>query len=385
VTTREFSTLAEWKALASQVRSRAWYHKLESDERDLPLFSGVEQVSLVSVPEQLRDLLPEHFTPADLRSLRDVGIEVGQGLRTGCNDFFYVTACGQAENGTVLVEASTLFGRQRIPIPSDALRPVLRRQSEITSIETGTGPAGRVLDLRSWALPEDFSVSALPDGEPSGLDSPPLKAMPEGLAQLVRNAAKTRMTSGRGSLIPELSAVRTNARPVRNGARTARFWYMLPDFAPRHQPIAFAPRINHGLPWIEANTEPPILIDANFATFWSPRREWTGHALKALLNSHWCRAFMESVGTPFGGGALKLEATHLARIAVPSLSDAVRADLDSLGRALHEDDNAVLGRIDAIILHAAFPGLSMTAQANLASRLHERAHTLAHARRRDSA
>ena len=63
--------------------------------------------------------------------------------------------------------------------------------------------------------------------------------------------------------------MRTNVRQSRNGKSLPRFWYMLPDFAPRHLPPAFVPRINHGVARVESNLEPAILIDANFSTFWA--------------------------------------------------------------------------------------------------------------------
>jgi hypothetical protein len=385
ITAHEFSTFDEWKALASQAWRRNWYHRLESDERDLPLFSGVEQVIRVSIPEPIRELLPEEFTPAILLSLHDAGIEAGQGLRTGCNDFFYVTECGEEGNGMMFVETSSLFARRWLSVPARALHPVLRRQSEIASLGNGNIPAGRVLDLRSWVLPEDLTNSALLGAASSVPDGLNPKIMPEALAAFVREAATTKLQFGKGKLIPELSAVRTNARPVRNSGHTPRFWYMLPDFAPRHLPDAFVARINHGLPWIEANTEPPILVDANFATFWSPRHEWTSHALKALLNSHWCRACMEAIGTPFGGGALKLEATHLTRMAIPALSAAARTELDACGRQLRDGASSLLKRIDEIVLKAILPGAAEATLKGLAARLSERAHDMARARQRDSA
>lgn len=385
ISVRTFSTHDEWKALATQAGRRSWYQRLENDERDLPLFASVRQDPRVTIPEPVRELLPVEFPPPALLSLRDVGIEVGQGLRTGCNDFFYVTVCGEEVDGMAVVEAASLFARRRLSVPVGTLRPVLRRQSEITSIENGSIPAGRVLDLRSWVLPEDLASAALPKADPSVPDGSFPRIMPEELAVFVREAATTRLQSGKGKLIPELAAVRTNARPPRNGDHSPRFWYMLPDFASRHLPDAFVARINHGLPWIEANAEPPILIDANFATFWSPRHGWTRHALKAFLNSLWCRASMEALGTAFGGGALKLEATHLTRMAVPYVSAAARTELDTCGRQLHKGTSGVLARIDEIILGAVLPGAPDKVLATLAARLSERAQNLSRARRRDKA
>ena len=163
-------------------------------------------------------------------------------------------------------------------------------------------------------------------------------------------------SGGTGKPISTLSAVRTNARLSRGGCVTPRFWYMLPDFAPRHLPAAFVPRINHGLPWVETNLDPPLLIDANFSTFWAPQGNWTSDALKALLNSIWCRAVMEALGTPLGGGALKLEATHLRHMPVPVISDSAKAALDSVGKQLAKDAPASQARADAIVLRSLCPG-----------------------------
>ena len=101
------------------------------------------------------------------------------------------------------------------------------------------------------------------------------------------------------------------ARPNRGFGTCCR------DFAPRHSPAVAIPRVNHGLPWAEANPQRKLLVDANFATVWAPERAWTPYALKALLNSTWCRVAMEALCTPMGGGALKVEATHLRRLPVP--------------------------------------------------------------------
>jgi hypothetical protein len=140
-------------------------------------------------------------------------------------------------------------------------------------------------------------------------------------------------------------------------------------------------RINHGLPWTEANFELPLLIDANFSTLWGPEKGLTRYALKALLNSIWCRAFMEALGTAFGGGALKLEATHLRQLAVPVLSDDARADLAAAGRQLTRTTTEVQSRIDAIVLDAVLTRTaSLTSRVQLATALAERANNMSCAR-----
>lgn len=382
ITVRRFDLDHEWIALQRRIKPRRWYQSLDEEPNELPLFETGGAYAPTLIPDRLKDILPDKFSPGALHTLEEVGIAVGQGLRTGCNKFFYVSAGKSVGPGRVMVEASAVFGGHRFPVPIEALRPVLRRQAELTCVAGGNVPHGRVLDLRRWVLPEDWQTvtEALPAYAARG-ESPP-NVMPTELATYVRMAASAPLeSSGKSRRIPELSAVRTNVRISRNGHMTPRFWYMLPDFAPRHLPATFVARINQGLPWAEANLDPPLLIDANFSTFWAPQGGWTRHAIKALLNSIWCRTFMEALGTPLGGGALKLEATHLRQMAIPALSNEAKAKLDAAGKRLAKDASAVQAQIDDIVLNA------ITAQSTqgptaieLARVIAERAYTLSGAR-----
>ena len=350
----QFDIKREWAALEQRISRRRWFQGLDGGTGDLPLFTGVQSTQ-ATVPEALMDILPRDLSPCALSNLHGAGIAVGQGLRTGCNNFFYVTACEAVGPDKIVIETSPLFGACRFSVPATALRPVLRRQAELAMIEKAQIPKSRVLDLRSWVLPEQWEIvmNARAAYAATGEKLPQL--MPEELAAHVRIAADTRVSSGGTSKsIPSLSAVRTNARLSSGGHVTPRFWHMLPDFAPRHLPAAFIPRINHGLPWVEINLYLPLLIDANFSTFWAPHGNWTRHALKALLNSIWCRAAMEALGTPLGGGALKLEATHLRHMPVPILSDSAKAALDSTGKQLAKDAHAAQARADEIVLGALY-------------------------------
>jgi hypothetical protein len=208
--------------------------------------------------------------------------------------------------------------------------------------------------------------------------------MPDALASFVRRASATALKGeGGGVLIPALSAVRTNVRVPKRDHVPPRFWYMLPEFAPRHVPAAFAPRINHGVAWVESNLDPAVLIDANFATFWAPQGSWSRHALKALLDSAWCRAFMEALGTPFGGGALKLEATHLRHLPIPVLSASARQELDRAGKCLTRETVDAQSCIDNIIFNAVLSRASTpTLGPRLAFAMTERARIMSCARQK---
>ena len=65
---------------------------------------------------------------------------------------------------------------------------------------------------------------------------------------------------------------------------------------------------------------------------------------------------MESVGTPLGGGALKLEATHIRQVPIPPLSDRDCERLATLGQQLAAAVPSTRHQIDMFILAAALPG-----------------------------
>jgi hypothetical protein len=348
---RDFDIRDEWGSLQSRASHRAWFRILEPERENLPLFA--QSSSKNRIPESVRDLVDEE-TAAALTSLDRAGILVGQGLRTGCNRFFYVDECGASPDDAIQVMASEVFRNRLFSVPSTVLRPVLRRQSELPSFERGEMPSGRVLDLRGWVLPEDAGAVQQAADTYVQLGQTPPKIMPDDLAQYVRLAASPSVAEEIGASIPLLSAVRTNARVHRNGRAIPRFWYMLPDFMSRHQPGAFVARVNHGAPRVECNFQKPILIDANFSTFWTAGDSWSHSGVKALLNSVWCQLLMEALGTPMGGGALKLEATNLRQLPVPILSRKAAHELGQIANRLVRADSESMDRIDEIILGALF-------------------------------
>ena len=344
-----FDSRQEWELLESSSGSKNWYIQLEGLESRLRLFPPGAFPSRPPLPDAVRDIVPQCIQ--GLFTLEDAGIHIGQGLRTGCNQFFYVTSCSTVEDGLICVRASPTLENQEFAVPEGALRPVLRRQSEVPVLRTGQKPPGRVLDLRDWVLPEDAeTVTTYLSAYRANGQAVPV-TMPIELAKLVRLAAVSQ-TSGVASAkpIPDLSAVRTNVRIPRNGSSTPRFWYMLPDFTPRHFPSVFIARINHNRPWAEANLDPPILVDANFSSFTSATDKWTRFGLKAMLNSVWCRTLMEALGTPLGGGALKLEASHLRRMPIPRLPNEEISKLNLIGRELTQTSSMLQETVDGIIL-----------------------------------
>jgi len=360
-----FALAEEWAALHARARRRRWYKTLETSTEALPLFSSTAATVSTFLPSPLKVMLPAGLQPDVLLTLEQVGIHVGQGLRTGCNAFFYVDISGPEKDGMIPVMGSAALGAPAFTAPAGTLRPVVRRQGDVPCLGDEDRLTARVLDLRNWVLPEDYDavLQARALYKATGERMP--EAMPDDLAAFVRIAGTQAVTNS-DKRIPELTAVRTNVREAGRRGRPPRFWYMLPDFAPRHLPAAFIARVIHRAPWAESNSEPAVLIDANFSTFWpQDGTHWTPQSLAALLNSVWCRAFMELLGTPLGGGALKLEATHLRQMLVPRLGrDEMRA-LEIAGTRLTRETPGLQAQIDQIVLRAiikdsdkALPGIA---------------------------
>jgi hypothetical protein len=353
-------------AVVSRCSSSRWFSRLEPVVANAPLFGSSTSADGCAVPHALADAID--IVPESLTTLEHLGIRVSQGLRTGCNDFFYVDFIEYINGARARVRLSALFGRACIGVPTDALVPVLRRQTELEAYAEGLPLPGRLLILSGYVLPEDRPAVGEARGVYERLGLPVPAAMPEQLAAHVRFASESRGGGTKGTQIPELSAVRTNVRPVVQGRRpkSPRFWYMLPDLTKRHAPDAFVPRINQRTPLAMANRSDPVVVDANFSTAWSEGGGWTPSAISALLRSSWVRACMEAVGTPMGGGALKLEATHLKRLPVPKLTNQEIGRLTSLGSS---DPIAV---VDPIVTkavlggRASIPSLSRTNERLLA-------------------
>ena len=372
---QKFDSREEWNSLESRISAKAWYLRLEGTGAELRFYTQVAQPRQPALPIAVRDVLQE--ASSNLCLLKDVGIHVGQGLRTGCNQFFYVTEGFSDGSGVVRVITSDSLGGQEFAVPEGALQPVVRRQSEVPSLRIGQAPLGRVLDLRGWVLPEDGGAVADNLGAYHAAGAVVPQIMPSGLANLVRVAANA---SPKGTItdkrIPELSAVRTNVRTPQK-SRPPRFWYMLPDFSDRHLPAAFVARVNHGLPWAEANLDPPILVDANFTSVWPGKSNWTRFGLKAILNSIWCRTLMEAIGTPLGGGALKVEASHLRSMPVPRLSDYAIERLNAVGPELTQGSSEVQREVDDIVLEGILGSATKQRQlSSLADKLGSRARKL---------
>ncbi len=295
---------------------------------------------------------------ARLTTLAQLGVTVGQGLRTGANQFFYVDYISEADS-EVLVAPDPIFGISKVRVPAHCTLPVLRKQSELAD-EFQLSPGhlnGRVLALQTMILPEQLASDVAAKTISSEALRTAYTEMPTDLAELVRVAARTNVgTRTEPRHIPEMSAVRTNAREAAiSPLKLPRYWYMLPAFAPRHRPDLFLPRVNNDHPKTYLNSDERVLIDANFSTLWLQDEvqvdKW---ALLAILNSSWCLAAMELTGSVMGGGALKLEAVHLRRLPLPDLASHQWYCLSELGKSLAAGESAteILAKVDRLVIEA---------------------------------
>lgn len=307
----------------------------------------------VKIPQVLLKLLPTGKN-ASFTTIEALGGRVGQGLRTGANEFFYCDLISELGN-ECLVSPGKRLGLPPVLVPRQALRTVVRKQSEIPKgylLDSST-LVGRALILDGFIHPNNVVKIKGEWGRIQlGLD-----LMSSPLASFITQVEGLNIgTDDQPKKIPHLTAVRTNETKGRNGS-PVRFWYMLPPFTDRHLPALFIPRINYLHPKTFLNSKERVLIDANFSTIWlNDNAKVDAFALLACLNSSWILATMELNASVLGGGALKLEATHLRRLPLPVLSDGQWGDLSRLGRKLATGDHIekTLDEINRQIAYALF-------------------------------
>lgn len=317
------------------------------------------------IPQALLDLLPTDKVAA-FTTIEALGGRIGQGLRTGANDFFYCELIGEV-GGECLVSPGKALKMPSVLLPKTALRPVLRKQSELPNgyVLVPSILKGRVLILDQFLHPNDAQAIKGDFGN-SPAQEPGRIVMPAALAGLVDAGARTNLgTNDRPKLIPEMSAVRTNETKIKDAKTKSRYWYMLPPLARRHLPDLLVARVNHRHPRIIMNLEEKTVIDANFSTIWLEENAAIDtYALLAYLNSSWSVAAMELTAAVMGGGALKLEATHLRRLPVPALSAERWNELSGLGHQLASGTNTArtISEINRKVAGAIF-GEDQVAQA----------------------
>jgi hypothetical protein len=290
--------------------------------------------------------------------------DVHQGLRTGCNRFFYVPATADAvhewmrwranetdrKSGKLAstsdsaVVSVSLPGIGRRDVPCAYLRPTIKSQGEArlweksgqppTTFLVAAGTGTRAVDLKA--------LRSLPPGWLAVWKTDGLHRLPQVLDEYISIAETWDLQSPSGPVRPfELSAVAPNVRiPDGNKHRSMEnqppmpsWWYSL-TLKERHVAPVFVSRVNSESIHAFANhPRYPFVVDANFSTL-TPNGEWSSHQLVAYLNTTMAAVWLERHATPMGGGALKVEAAHLRELPVPLLSSACMQELSVIGRRM---------------------------------------------------
>lgn len=257
------------------------------------------------LPHELKEILGKN--DAEYMSLADIGIECGQGLRTGANDFFYV-AIEQNEGERYSVRSKSWdCGGNKYSFHKDDILLALQNRGEI---------AGLVV------CPDNLVTGVLyPQGDIQGQ-----------LKSYITKAEEYR--DGRGRRFKDYSAVRPNEKT--DGKQITREWYRLPKMTNRHLPNLCLTRVSANTTeclYVQQSAETPIAIDANMVTLWG-KSERNILIAFALLNSTWSKLSLELICTVMGGGALKVEASHLKRLLLPKLSEDQLEELEKAGLSL---------------------------------------------------
>ena len=302
--------------------------------------------SLSSLPQAIRRLLPS--APVDFVSLRDLGWNVGQGLRTGANEFFYAE---QNADGSVV--ALPRLHPTVVHPPEGTSLLAVRRQSDLPDgyCLSTVRSQSRLLFLEGW--------SKLPSGATPSIGSSELDSA---FTSLLDEAESIEFPPGSGKTIPELTAVVTNVRSASNTdeERGARYWYQLPALKERHRPDLIIPRVCGGRPRVYRNPGRRLVVDANFSSLWSESADaLDSFAVLAILNSDYVSAMLELQAHVLGGGALKVEASHVRGLLFPRFLPEQMADLAAFGRALCAEEGAdakTLDQINAVLADALNPG-----------------------------
>jgi hypothetical protein len=284
-----------------------------------------------------------------LTTLGNYGWKVGQGMRTGANEFFYVDA---VPDDPGMFRLADRWGSTVIAIPDLCVMPAVRRQSDLGNmiqVDTDT-VTSRLITLQQWITQHDYKA-ALRSGVSSCWLNEHYNLLPTDVGVWITRVATSSLTPGVSSKqFPHLSAVATNVRTGRAGEPLS-LWYHLPTLAPRHRPELFMARVCGSRPYACLSADSSLVVDANFATLWREARSGLHpQAMLSVLNSTWLWVNLERNCTVLGGGALKVEATDLRHIALPVFDSLTIQSLTRLGKRLvSRDADEVVDEIDWLI------------------------------------
>ncbi len=288
-----------------------------------PHTTGLAKAAL---PTGLRDVMGKSIASINLTDLDAWGFQVGQGLRTGANKFFY-TELSESDGDIDYLVTDSLFDKIIIPVAQKYSLPTFRYQSDACG---GLVISKPLLSHRLLYIQDGFyhANGNLRDNR----DAP--------LEKHISNAEKLPIElNGKKTYFPNLSAVKPNVRKSMISDGISRGWFMLPPLADRHQPQLCLSRVNYKNARCCLIAEQGIVVDANFSTLWTASQDRMRiYAVFALMNSIWVQSYLETTATIMGGGALKVEASHIRKLLLPHPTDKLIVALYRLGVRLAEAD-----------------------------------------------
>lgn len=280
------------------------------------------------LPMGIREALSA-CTLDNLVTLDEMGWSIGQGLRTGANDFFYCDIVSQESDKTIV---RFNWYEHEVIIDNQNLMYVLQNRNEIQ----GQCVSKELLSKRVLYITKQVRKSELK--VLSSLDLKHFSRLNIETSDYITAGEKYVPTSGKSKKpFPTRTAVITNVRKDATGYK--RFWYMLPEIAPRHIPCLCIPRLSGRAIeclFVEQSENSPIAVDANFITLWNDNVTMQ-YSIFALLNSTWFKCYMECISTVMGGGALKVEAAHIRKVLFPKYSAEQIELLAQCGKKLKDE------------------------------------------------
>ena len=298
------------------------------------------QNSVSQLPPELDNIVLESVPGQTYMTLGDLGIYCGQGLRSGANEFFYLEIVNESGDKYSLRTNKWFEGGKTIEVPKRFIVRCVQNRRQVTGLVANpqalkTG----VLYLQDHICPQDFNVCTHNATEL-------YKALPNALSNYI--SAAEGYKNPRGISFSEYSAVKPNEKKI--DSQYERFWYMLPQLAPRHLPNLCITRVSSAASdcvYIPQSEENPIAVDANFVTLWGNSEENIKICL-ALLNSTWSKCCLELLCTVMGGGALKIEASHVRKLLFPKLNHCQLQRLSECGIAIAKGQKITAELRDAI-------------------------------------
>ena len=335
---------AAGNSFAMEIRSTMSFFPQMLASQRMPkwMLSGDFQVqnSVSQLPPELDNIILKSVPEQAYMTLGDLGIYCGQGLRSGANEFFYLEIVDKSSDKYSLRTNKWFEGGKTIEVPKKFIVRCVQNRRQVTGLVANpqalkTG----VLYLQDHIRPQDFNVCTHNATEL-------YKALPNTLSDYI--SAAEGYKNPRGISFSEYSAVKPNEKKI--DSQYERFWYMLPQLAPRHLPNLCITRVSSASSdcvYIPQSEENPIAVDANFVTLWGNSEENIRICL-ALLNSTWSKCCLELLCTVMGGGALKIEASHVRKLLFPKLNHCQLQRLSECGIAIAKGQKITAELRDAI-------------------------------------